>query len=124
MLYLTILLAFLFFAGIAMTVNEGLWNNAIALFSIMLAGLFAVFGGVPFGNYLSEQMDKGPENAWYFVFAGMWGVFALSILIIRVVADRISRTRVKFHSLVDKIAGPLVGVLVAVMFTSLPLTLW
>jgi len=116
--YLAILLMFVFFAGIAMTVNEGLWNNAIALLSILLAGLFAVFGGVPFGNFLAEQMDKGPANHWYFVFAGMWGVFALAILVIRLVAEQASKIRLRLVPVIDKIAGPILGVLVAVMLTS------
>lgn len=118
MLYLAILLCFVFFAGVAMTVSEGLWNNAIALISVLLGGLFGVFLGVPAGNFAAEQAGKGPANAWYFVFAGMWLVFAVSVMVTRVVAERISRTRMKFIPLVDKIAGPILGLLVAVMFTS------
>ena len=118
MLYLAILMCAVLFAGIAMTVNEGLWNNGIALISVLLGSLFGIFLGVPAGNFLGEQAGKGPDNAWYFLFAGVWGVFTISVLVIRVVADRTSRTKMRFIPLVDKIAGPLVGILVAVAFTS------
>ena len=118
MIYLAVLICAVLFAGIAMTVNEGLWSNAIALISVTLGGLFGVFVGVPAGNFLAEQSGKGPTNAWYFVFAGMWGVFTISVLVMRVVADRTSRTKMRFIPLVDKFGGPLVGILVAVMFAS------
>ncbi len=118
MLYLAILICALLFAGVAMTVNEGLWSNAIALMSVMLGGLAGIFLGVPAGNFLSEQAGKGPDNAWYFVFAGVWGVFTVAVLLTRVVADRTSRTKMRFIPLVDKFGGPLVGILVAVMFAS------
>ncbi len=116
--YLAILICAIMFAGVAMTVGEGLWNNAISFVSIVLGGLFGIFVGVPVGIMIGEQAGMGPEDAWYFVFAGTWGVFALSVLIIRMVAERISTTKMKFVPLVDKFGGPLVGILVAVMFTS------
>ncbi len=118
MTYLAVLICAVLFAGIAMTVNEGLWNNAIALISVILGGLIAIFLGVPVGNILVEQADPSSANAWYFIFASVWSVFLFSVLVIRVVAERISRTRVRFITLFDKIAGPIVGILVAVMFTS------
>ena len=115
---LTYVILFVFFAGVAMTVNEGLWNNAISLLCIMLAGVFGIFVGVPVGNMIIEQAEATTEQAWYFVFAGVWGVFALSLLIMRLMMDRTSRTKMKFIPLVDKIGGPLMGLLVAVMLTS------
>jgi Colicin V production protein len=118
MLYLAILICAVMFAGVAMTVNEGLWNNAISLLSVMLGGLFGIFVGVPAGIMIGERAGATTDNAWYFVFAGVWGVFALSVLIIRLIMDRTSRTRMKFIPLVDKFGGPLIGILVATMFTS------
>lgn len=115
---LAYVVCFLFFACVAMTINEGLWNNAITLFSNLLAGVLAIFMGVPVGTYLAEVSGKGAENAWYFVFAGVWVIFAISALIIRLVADRSSRVKMRFIGPIDKAAGPLMGLLVSVMFTS------
>ena len=118
MFYLMILLCFVFFAGLAMSINEGIWSNTISLLSIMIAGLFALVGGVPLGNWSLEQFEKDQSFAWYFVFAGIWGVFALSIAVICLATERASRTRMRFVPLVEKIGGPLMGLFVAVMFTS------
>lgn len=118
MLYLTVLLGFLFFAAVAMTVNEGLWNNAIAFFCITLGGLIGIFGGVPFGAWILGQAKKPDALAWYFVFAGVWGVFSLSVLVLRLATGAASGVRVRFHTLLDQIAGPLMGIMVAVMLTS------
>ncbi len=118
MLYLAVLICAVMFAGVAMTVNEGLWNNAINFISVVLGGLFGLFVGVPAGNMIAEQAGAGADVHWYFVFAGVWGVFALSVLIIRLLVERTSKTKMKFIPLVDKFGGPLVGILVAVMFAS------
>jgi len=105
MLYLTVMLVFLCFAAIAMTVNEGLWNNTISLLNIMLAGILAIFGGVPLGNFLLRQSGKPPEFAWYFVFAGMWIIFALSVTAMHFVTSSSSRVRVRFLPVLDKVLG-------------------
>ena len=118
MLYLTILLIFIFFAGLAMTINEGLWSNTVSLLAIIVAGLFAIFGGIPLGMYIVEQADASQKVAWCFVFAGVWGVFVVSLTIMRILLELASRTRVKFVPPLEKAAGPLMGLYVAVMFTS------
>ena len=118
MLYLTVMLVFLCFAAFAMTVNEGLWNNTIKLFNIMLAGLLGIVAGVPFGSWIFDQTGKGPEFAWYFILAGIWGVFAVSVVIFGLIARSASGVRMRFLPMVDNIAGPLMGIIVAVMLTS------
>jgi len=118
MLYLTVMLIFLCFASIAMTVNEGLWNNTITLLNIMLAGILGIFGGVPLGNFILTQSGKPPEFAWYFVFAGIWVIFAVSVTVMHLATSGASRVRMRFLPVLDKVAGPLMGVLVAIMLTS------
>lgn len=115
---LAYLVCFVFFAAVAMTINEGLWNNAILLMAIVFGGLFGIFVGVPAGNMIAAQAGADTEQLWYFVFAGVWGVFSLSVLVIRLIMDRTSRTRMKFIPLVDQIGGPIIGLIAAVMFTS------
>jgi len=118
MLYVTIMLIFVFFAGMAMTINEGLWSNTVLLLCIILGGLFAIVGGIPLGLYVIDQADVANENVWHFIFAGVWGVFIVSVTIMRVLVERSSRTRVKFVPPLERAAGPLMGLFVAVMFTS------
>lgn len=118
MLYLTILLGGVFFAGVAMTIGEGLWNNTVLLLCIVLGGLFAILGGIPLGLYIVEQADASDEYVWCCVFAGVWGVFVVSVTIMRILLEKSSKTRVKFVPPLERAAGPVMGIFVAVMFTS------
>ncbi len=118
MLYLLVLLGFIFFAGVAMTINEGLWNNTLLLISLLLSGIAAIVAGVPLGVMLLEQMGLAETRAWYAVFAGIWGVFAVSMLVLRILTDKASGTRVRFLPVVDKIGGILTSLLVALMLAS------
>lgn len=118
MLYLLVALGFMFFAGVAMTINEGLWSNTILLISVIISGLAGMIGGVPLGVVGMEQTGKAGEFAWFFVFAGIWAVFTLCMLLMRIVVDKISRVRVRFLPIVDKIGGILIGLFAALMLTS------
>lgn len=118
MLYLLVALGFMFFAGVAMTINEGLWSNTIALLCILISGCASVAAGVPLGVMILDQIGLDAANAWYCVFAGIWGVFVLSLLVLRIVTDRASQVRVRFLPIVDKIGGILMGLFVATMLTS------
>jgi hypothetical protein len=118
MLYLTVVLIFVFFAALAMTISEGLWSNAVLLLCIILSGLLAISCGTSLGMFLFEKTDAADEYAWHCVFAGVWCVFALSVTLMRVLFEKASKTKVKFVPPLEKLAGPLMGLLVAVMFTS------
>jgi drug/metabolite transporter (DMT)-like permease len=119
MLYLCILIYAVAFAGVAMTVNEGLWSNALTLMAILICGPPAIALGYPLGLILQEKIDKPVEHTWYFVFGAVWLVFFFSIMIIRLLADRVaSRVRMKFVPPLERAAGPLMGVFVAVIFAS------
>lgn len=118
MLLLLALLVFLFFAGVAMTVGEGLWSNTISLLCIMISGLAGAITGAPLGMMALEQTGQDDSYAWYYVFACTWGVFALTLVVLRILTDKISGTRVRFLPVVDKIGGILMGLAVAMMLTS------
>ena len=79
MQYLCVLIYFVFFAGVAMTVAEGLWNNTLTLIAILICGPLAIAVGYPVGLMLQEKFEKPVEQTWYFVFGGVWLVFFVSI---------------------------------------------
>ena len=106
------------FAGFAMTVNEGMWSNAITLFCVVLAAVIAVPGGLALAGYVLEQAKPSPENEWAFKFGCIWGIFFFAVNILRLATDRISRVRMKFFKPLDVGGGILLGVLVALMLTS------
>ena len=118
MLLLLVLLGFLFFAALAMCVNEGLWSNTILLICILISGTAASAAGVPLGAMAFEKAGQDDSFAWYYVFAGMWGVFALTLLILRIAVDKASTIRVRYLPVVEKLGGILMGLVVAVMLTS------
>ena len=118
MLWLCVLLFFMFFAGVAMTVGEGLWSNAINLFAVMLAGLSGVAFGYPLGDWAIVEFEKDASFLWYFRFAGVWLVFFVTMMVFRLVAERASKVRMRFLPQLEMIAGPLMGMFVALMFTS------
>lgn len=116
--YLAVLMFAIFFAGFAMTVNEGLWSNAITLFCVMLAGVIAVPGGLALAGYVIAQAQPSPENEWAFKFGSIWGVFFFAVMILRIATDRISRIRMKFVKPLDVAGGILLGLVVSLMLTS------
>ncbi|RIK74313.1 MAG: hypothetical protein DCC67_16725 [Planctomycetota bacterium] len=116
--YLAIILLFVFFAGVAMTVNEGLWSNTVSLFCVMFASMLAWYWGPTLGAFVVEQAEPSAQNEWAFWFASVWGAFFLAVTILRIVADRSSRVRMRIIRPLDLAGGVLVGLLLAVMFTS------
>ena len=118
MLYLCLMLYIVLFAGIAMTVGEGLWSNTVALLSIWLAGIIAKLVGPALGAWALEQFKSDVSFGWYFLFAGLWLSFAGAVSVIRVLTDRSSRVRLRFIPQLDSIGGPLMGILAAVVFAS------
>lgn len=115
MTLLLVALGFLFFAAVAMTVNEGLWNNTITFLCLVISGLAGATAGVPLGMMILEQTKADPEYTWYCVFAGMWAVFVVTMVVLRLLTDRASKIRVRFIPLVDKIGGFLMCGFVATM---------
>ena len=92
-----------------MKLGLGLWNNAITLFGVLLSGVSAILFGTPLGVLVADKAGKGGELLWYFVFALVWGSFALSILIFRMLTEQLSGVRMRFMSKLDKAAGPIMG---------------
>lgn len=117
--YLTVLLGAVFFAGIAMTVGEGLWSNLVNTVCILLASVTAVFIGLPLGAIALEQSGKDGAFVWYFLFGGLWLTFFLTIMVLRLLVDRASPVRVRFIPQLDRFVGPVVGIFAAAVFTSL-----
>jgi uncharacterized membrane protein required for colicin V production len=110
------------FIGVAMTVREGLWSNAITLISILLSGLVA------FGWYmpLTIRLDEYFDGQYTFVldFVVIWGLFVATMVICRTLTRAASKTRLRFKNPIDPIGGPVVGLLAAwVMATFVMATL-
>ena len=99
------------FAGLAMTVREGLWSNTITLLSIIISGLVAFGFYSPIVIYLDEMADG--EHTYWLDFAVIWVLYAATIVICRVATGSASKSRMRFKNPIDPVGGPLVGLIAA-----------
>lgn len=103
--------AIVLFAGLAMTVREGLWSNAITLANIIISGLVAFGFYSPLVIYLDELSDG--EHTYWLDFAVIWALFAATMVICRSLTGAASKTRMRFKNPIDPLGGPFVGLIAA-----------
>lgn len=87
-----------FIICVAMLWNEGMWSNAITVVNVTLAGLIAT----NFFEPLARKLDGvQPDYTYLWDYLMLWGLFALSIGLLRAFTDTISRQRVRFKMPVE-----------------------
>jgi hypothetical protein len=107
----TILMGFVFFAAVAMLIREGLWSNLLTLFNVLFSGLLAFSLHGPVTTWLDESL-KG-EYTYLLDFLVLWAIFSLSMLVLRILTDTLSRVRVRFKKPVESAGGPIAAVIAA-----------
>ncbi len=100
------------FAGLAMTVREGLWSNTLTLISIIISGLVAFGFYSKLVVYLDEEMTNGQHTYWL-DFAIIWALYCATMVIVRTLFAAASKTRMRFKHPIDPVGGPIVGFLAA-----------
>ncbi len=100
------------FAGLAMTVREGLWSNTLTLLSIIISGLVAFGFYSPLVVYLDESATDGQHTYWL-DFAIMWALYTATMLVLRTLFVAASKTRLRFKHPIDPVGGPIVGFMAA-----------
>lgn len=95
---LTIALVVIFICCLAFVFNEGLWGAAIMFFNVMTAALLATNLFEPVANWI---LGMAPSFVYLADFIALWGVFAVSLLLMRVITDFLSRHRVRFLKQID-----------------------
>ena len=98
----SILLVLIFVVAIATLGLEGLWGNAIALINVVTAALVATNFWEPLAGWL---LSKEPRGQYVWDFVSIWGIFVLTVSVMRLASDFLSRHRVRFPKLVDVIGG-------------------
>ncbi len=99
---LTIAVVVIFVCCLAFVFNEGLWGASIMFFNTMTAVLLASNFFEPAANWITGM---SPGLAYIADFIALWGIFALSLLLMRVVTDFISRHQVRFLKQIDVAGG-------------------
>jgi hypothetical protein len=104
------------FAGLAMTVREGLWSNTITLTNIVISGLVA-FG---FYSPITTWLDVQLSGEWTYVldYFVVWAIFVATMVLLRYITGAASRTRMRFRHPIDPVGGPAMGLIAAWVLAS------
>lgn len=87
--------------------REGLWSSAVTLLNVLAAASFATAW---YETAVSFLIARGLGSYDYLLdFLCLWGLFALLLLILREVSDRVSRTRVRFRKPVEMFGAPVIA---------------
>jgi uncharacterized membrane protein required for colicin V production len=111
-MWYTIFYLIVIFAGTAMTVREGLWSNTLTLISIIISGIVAFGFYSKLVIYFDEQLSNGQHTYWL-DFAVIWGLYLVTMVIVRTLFAAASKTRMRFKHPIDPVGGPIVGFLAA-----------
>jgi Colicin V production protein len=107
------------FAGLAMTVREGLWSNTLLLVNIIISGLVSFGFYSPLVIYLDEMSDG--EHTYWLDFAVIWALYAAAMVVCRTLTAAASKTRMRFKNPIDPVGGPLIGLIAAWVFAAFTL---
>jgi len=110
---LNLVLFLIFVICVAALWFHGLWSNVITLIHMLLSILVAF-------NYfepLSTMLD-GFESSYTYLwdFLALWALFALTFIVLRVLTDMLSRTRVVFNFWVEIVGRSLTAIWIAWLF--------
>lgn len=111
MLNLVLLLIFLIVA--AGTWFQGLWNSVITLINLILAVMVAFNYFEPLASTLEAQ---DPSYTYLLDFLALWGLFALSFGLLRMMTDILSRRRVVFDFWTETVGRSVLAIWIAWLF--------
>ena len=110
------IVAIVFFASFAMMVREGIWSNTIALVNIALSGFLAYGLYMPLTTMVDEALDG--SYTYLLDLLIIWALFSVSMIVLRIVSEKLSKTRLRLKYPLDAIGGPVMGLLAAWLMTS------
>ncbi len=103
-----LLLVLVFLAVVLVLAREGMWSGLVMLLNILAAATFATAWYEKLAAFVDERM---PSFTYLIDFLCLWGLFAVVLLVMRLVTDRVSRTKVKFLRQVELVGAPVVAVI-------------
>jgi hypothetical protein len=106
---ITIFLLLIFGACVGVLYTEGMWSNAIRLVNVVTAALLATSHFEAAARMLEGYF---PSFTYVWDFLALWLLFALFMVVFRLLTDLISRVKVRFLSLADHIGSACFAVLV------------
>jgi hypothetical protein len=116
---LNILFCIIILACLGFLFNEGIWANAVRLINVVVACLLAMNYFQPLASWLSE---KQPTFTFLWDFLSLWAIFCIALVAFRVVTDRVSRVKVRFLGIADRIGSGVLAVWIAWVLICFTLT--
>jgi len=106
---LSLILLAIFAGCIGFLFPEGMWGNAVRLVNVILAALVAT----NFFEPLAGKLDAWqPSYSYCWDFLALWGLFGVTVVVLRTVTDRISRVKVRFLKIIDQIGSAFFAALI------------
>jgi len=99
---------------------HGLWGGIVTLVNLLVSALVATSYYEPVANQLLDLLSA--QWTYLLDFLTLWGMFALTFGILRLITDLISKKRLKFHPMTELIGRSIVAVIVGyvmMMFTAM-----
>lgn len=101
-----LLLLLVFVAVVLVLTREGLWSGLIMLLNILAATTVATAWYERVATLVDERL---PSFTYLIDFLCLWGLFAVVMLVMRLITDYASRTKVKFLRQVELAGAPIVA---------------
>ena len=84
-----------------------MWSNAIRLINVVTAALLATNFFEPAGPMVGRL---GRPTTYVWDFLALWGLFAVLMMIFRLATDQVSRVKVRFLKVADRIGSGVLSV--------------
>jgi len=110
---LTLLLVVVMLVCIAFLWNEGLWGNAITLVNVVMAGLIATNYFEPLSAFIEGIGGTMLSYTYVWDFLCLWLLFVFVFGVMRVVTDKLTKTKVYFRAPVEHAGRVIVALTVA-----------
>jgi len=116
---LALLLLVIIVVCVAFLYMEGMWSNAVRFVNVVTAAVLATCFWEPLADWLEEFE---PSYTYVWDFLSMWAVFCACMLLFRVLTDQISKVKVRFLKIADRIGSASFALLIGWVMMSFTLT--
>ncbi len=123
-MWLTILFLLIFTGCLAALYTEGMWGNAIRLINVVTAALLATNYWEPAARWLEGFSEFLATCTYFCDFLALWGLFVVFMVVFRLITDTLSRVKVRFLKIADRIGSVVFAVWIGwvmVCFTAMSL---
>ena len=121
-LILPLLLFLVLAACVGFTFAEGLWSNAVRLINVVTAALLAMNFFEPLARWIESWGDFFASITYFLDFIMLWGLFFDFMVVFRQLTNMMSRVKVRFMAIVDRIGSVVLSLLVGWVMVAFTLT--